>query len=109
MKRGRKPVSLDEAREFARLVEQERKPGEKLDPTVFLRIRRREPKRWGSTATMWRRWCMAKQELPEKLTNAQRLAQLREKMAQAETLENRLRDDLRRRIARRRSRRRRPN
>jgi hypothetical protein len=49
----RRPI--DEAREFGRLVERERKPREKLE-AVFFRVHRRDPKRWGSPSKMWRLW-----------------------------------------------------
>jgi hypothetical protein len=52
---GRPPVPIEEARAFGRLVIRERKPGESLE-AVFVRIRRREPRRWGSIRTMWRLW-----------------------------------------------------
>jgi hypothetical protein len=52
---GRPPVPIEEARAFGRLVIRERKPGESLD-AVFVRIRRREPRRWRSIRTMWRLW-----------------------------------------------------
>jgi seryl-tRNA synthetase len=49
--------SISEAREFGRLVEAERKPNrhEKLE-TLFLRVWRRDPKRWRSVRTMYRLW-----------------------------------------------------
>jgi hypothetical protein len=49
--------SISEAREFGRLVEAERKPTrhEKLE-TLFLRVWRRDPKRWRSVRTMYRLW-----------------------------------------------------
>ena len=49
--------SISEAREFGRLVEAERKPKrrEKLE-TLFLRVWRRDPKRWRSVRTMYRLW-----------------------------------------------------
>jgi hypothetical protein len=54
-KQGRPPTQEAEAREFGRLVEAERKPGEQLK-AVFLRIYRRDPRRWGSAYKMRRLW-----------------------------------------------------
>ena len=53
--RGRPPVPIEEARAFGRLVIRERRPRESLE-TAFVRVQRREPRRWGSIRTMYRLW-----------------------------------------------------
>jgi len=57
MARGAPKRPISEAREFGRLVEAERNPKrrEKLE-TLFFRVRRSDPKRWGSVSKMWRLW-----------------------------------------------------
>jgi hypothetical protein len=61
MARPRRPI--EEAYEFGRLVENERKklPHEKQDD-IFHRIRRRDPKRWKSLSTMYRLWGLYKKD-----------------------------------------------
>ena len=53
--RGRPELPLDDAWEFGQAVIRERKEGESLKD-VFARIRRGDPRRWGSVARMWRLW-----------------------------------------------------
>jgi hypothetical protein len=69
---GRPPRSIEEAREFGRLVELERKstPGAK-DEEIFYRIRRSDPKRWKSRATMYRFWADYKKDLKQNPVQAQ--------------------------------------
>lgn len=53
--RGRPPVPIEEVRAFGRLVIRERNPTDKLE-AVFIRIHRRERRRWGSIRRMYRLW-----------------------------------------------------
>lgn len=62
MSRPAKPI--EEARAFGRLVELHRKPGDKLK-SVFERVRRLDPKRWGSTRSMFRLWGRYRADLLE--------------------------------------------
>jgi hypothetical protein len=52
---GRPHRDIAAAREFGALVEGERKPYDKLEST-FIRVQRRDPRRWRSMSTMYRLW-----------------------------------------------------
>ena len=64
-RRGAPRRPIEEAREFGRLVELERKQNpsrrEKLD-TLFHRVRRTDPRRWGSRPKMYRLWAEYKKD-----------------------------------------------
>jgi hypothetical protein len=73
---GRPSVPLREAREFGTLVEQEmaENPDDKRT-RIFDRIRRRDPRRWGSVRKMFRLWKMYREEKEQNqpaVTNAMR-------------------------------------
>jgi hypothetical protein len=59
----RRPRPIEDAREFGRLVELERKrtPRAKLDD-LFHRVRRGDPRRWKSLSTMYRLWADYKKD-----------------------------------------------
>jgi hypothetical protein len=71
----RPPKPIDEAREFGRQIEQERKPGEKLT-AVFARVRRTDRRRWGSERTMFRLWKTYREMRSKRVLPPKRLARL---------------------------------